>query len=287
MTLVAPPPRLSLVRVSLDVGRALADRDGVVFRARGTCMYPAIRPGDVLHVRSRSAAEMALGDLAVCRTPDGMFCHRVVGKGEREGQTYIVTRADRSRRESDGPTIDDDLLGVVVEIVRRGRAVPRSRWAAASESAAVTLRFGQFVVLQVLEAAPRARVLSAGALAWTQDRAAYRRLAGRFFTPAADRLSYTVRLPLNATLGEAVYRELDAGEFRPADPWRGRPVDRWMLVLHLDGGRTPAAWATFVRNAKGDWVAREDGVHLRARHRGLGLEQAVRQRASQIVGERT
>jgi len=86
--------RFSLVLASLDMGRVLADRDGVTFRAQGTCMYPNVRPGDVLRIRSRAAAQVNISDLAVCRGNGFLFSHRVIAKGERDGRAFIVTRPD-------------------------------------------------------------------------------------------------------------------------------------------------------------------------------------------------
>jgi len=56
----------SLVAAALDIGRVLADRDGVTFRAVGACMYPVVRPGDVLRIRSCAATDAWATRLA-CR----------------------------------------------------------------------------------------------------------------------------------------------------------------------------------------------------------------------------
>ena len=118
-------PVLSLVRASLELGRDLADKDAVVFRSQGTCMYPAVRPGDLLVIRSRRAADVRVGEIAVCRGPECLFGHRVIETGLMDGRPFIVTRPDRSGEgASDGPTFDENLLGVVVEIRRKGRSAP-------------------------------------------------------------------------------------------------------------------------------------------------------------------
>ena len=41
------PPR-SLVLASMDIGRVLADCDGLTFRAQGTCLAPDVQDGDLL-----------------------------------------------------------------------------------------------------------------------------------------------------------------------------------------------------------------------------------------------
>ena len=118
----------SLVAASLEIGKALADSDRVTFRAQGTCMYPCVRPGDVLRIESRAAEEVAIGDIAVCRRPGYLFGHRTIDKGVEDGRRYIVTRPDRSSSGSDGPTYGEDVLGIVTAIERKGKRVePRRR----------------------------------------------------------------------------------------------------------------------------------------------------------------
>ena len=53
--------RRSLAVASLDIGRVLADRDGATYRVQGTCMYPTVRAGDVLRIRSCAAADALRG----------------------------------------------------------------------------------------------------------------------------------------------------------------------------------------------------------------------------------
>ena len=145
--------KFSLVLASLDIGRVLADRDGVTFRAQGTRMYPTVRPGDVLRIRSRLAADVVVGDIAVCRAPDFLFSHRVIDKGLRDGRPFVVTRADRSHEGSDAPTFDENLLGVVIGIERHGKRVPVQP----AEHPWLVRRY-HAVRLALIEAAPRAQL---------------------------------------------------------------------------------------------------------------------------------
>ena len=113
----------SLVRSSLELGRVLADRNGITFRAKGTCMYPTIRAGDVLRILSCRATEVSVGDIAVPKA-GFLFAHRVIATGMEKGRAYIVTRPDIARVGSDGPMFDESLLGRVAAIERNGRTVP-------------------------------------------------------------------------------------------------------------------------------------------------------------------
>lgn len=269
------PAQRSLSVASLDIGRVLADRDGVTFRAQGTCMYPAVRPGDVLRIRTCTASETAVGDIAVCRRHGLLFGHRVVGKGVRDERAFVVTRPDRARRGDDGPTFDEDLLGVVASITRRGVGVPAS-----GEQDDGRSRLALRLRLALIESAPRVRSRLATALTRAQTHGVYRCVARRAFVLTRPRLEYVVHVPLNATLGDAVYRRVDPADFDPDAPWQGRVRDRWSLVLHVNGARKAAATATFERSG-GVW--RRAASHVRQRYCGLGLERLLLARAELIL----
>jgi hypothetical protein len=265
----------SLVRASLELGRVLADRNGVTFRAKGTCMYPTVRAGDVLRIQSCRAADVSVGDIAVGRKPGFLFAHRVIGKGMEKGRAYIITRPDLSQVGNDGPTFDESLLGKVVAIERNGRAVPlhllAHPWPVRGYYA---LRLALVEVGQTMLAG------LARALETVQTGTLYRGLAMSWLALARPRISYAVRLPMLA-LGDAVYRQLPPEMFDVRADWRGRPVDRWTLTLHLDGNRQPAAWASFARSGGADWHLAESFVCLR--YRGAGLDDQLLRRAEAIL----
>jgi len=269
-------PTDSLVIASLDMGRVLADRDGVTFRVHGMCMYPTVRPGDVLRIQSRTVAEVAVGDIAVWRGPDYLFGHRVIGKNERDKRPYIITRPDRSRNGSDAPKSDEDLLGVVVTITRNGKPVPLRPtpypW---------PVRCYYATRLALTEAAERTRLWLGNALPRAQNYAIYRKMARAWLAMARPRITYAVQMPLNAKLGESVYRRLTPDEFDVQKDWRERRVERWTLALHWNGGRQPAAVATFVRNSSDEWRVAEMSVRLR--YRGMGLDDKLVRQAKSIL----
>ena len=47
----------------LELARLLAEIGKATFRASGTCMYPWVRPGDLLHVEPRTARQIAVGEI--------------------------------------------------------------------------------------------------------------------------------------------------------------------------------------------------------------------------------
>lgn len=239
-------------------------------------MYPALRAGDVLRIRSCAASDVAVGDIAVCRTPDCLLGHRVIDKGVRDGRAFIVTRPDRSRRGSDVPTFDENLLGIVEGIERCGVPVTLEPYGYPWPG-----RCYHAVRLALLEATARFRSWLMEVIAHAEAHAPYRFLARTWFAMAHPRLTYVVHVPLNAVLGDAVYRRLSPDDFDPRMEWKGRVIDRWTLLLQVPGVREPGARVTFVRGAANAWRVEESEV--RGRYRGVGLADALMREADKIL----
>ena len=271
----------SLVVASLELGRVLADRGKVTFRAQGTCMFPCIQPGDVLHIESRTIEQVQVGDIAVFRRDPSLFGHRVIAKGTDNGKPYIVTRPDRTKQGNDGPTYGDDVLGAVTAIERRGAPMslhPQSLRGVAAVRAASWEWWNWDAYPRLIE---RIAVL--------QRRALYRRIALAWLNITRPRLSYVVRVPLNASQSHDLYRELPPDKFDPAQlVWQGKPITRWTLVLRLGerDARTPAATATFAWHPPecprgAGWHV--DEMQTRVRYRGVGLEDALARQTHMIL----
>jgi len=274
-------PARSLVIASLEIGKALADRGRATFRAQGTCMYPCVRPGDVLHIASRTVEEVAVGDIAVCRGSGFLFAHRTIRTGVEDGRQFIATRPDRSRHGEDSPTYDQDVLGVVTGIERRGRRLSplpqRYGW---------PRRAGLATRLVLLEGWSSARARPVDALAHVQGGALYRRITRLWLRASGANVSFEVRLPLRADQVHDLYHSLSPDELDPTTmKWLGRPLDCWTLALKAYGNRQPAATATFVLqgpdNEPARWSLQE--LQVRARFRGAGLEADLLQKAEEIL----
>ena len=272
----------SLTQASLEIGRVLAERDGLTFRAAGTCMYPTVRPGDVLRIRPCHIRDAEVGDIAVCRRPTHLFSHRVVATGKDGGRSYIITRPDRIPEGDDGPTHEEDFLGIVSSIKRGGKPVSASRLKAASYAWPLTAWFA--LGIKSVETRLRIQLWCNEALSRIQQSALYRLAACSWMALARPRISYMVRIP-QPVLGDAVYRELKPEEFDPQSDWRGRIVNRWTMVLNINNAPEPAAWMTWSRENTSCWSEVESFVT--ARFRGTGLENKLRSRAESILQSST
>ena len=93
-------------------------------RVTGSSMLPSVQPGDILTIRRKSLAELAVGQIVLMHRNGGLVSHRVVGK--REG--HLITRGD-SLPYLDPPAPENEVLGEVVSIVREGRSFdPNPGW---------------------------------------------------------------------------------------------------------------------------------------------------------------
>jgi signal peptidase len=95
---------------------------------RGSSMVPAVRPGDVLHVKHSEVADLSKGDIVVFRRAGRLIAHRAVRAPGKFGKGLLVTQGDRVQRK-DAPISGSELLGRVLAIERNGeRTNPRSRF---------------------------------------------------------------------------------------------------------------------------------------------------------------
>jgi hypothetical protein len=85
----------------------------VRFRASGTSMLPALRPGDVLDVEACPIDQFRVGDIVVCLSSVGLVAHRLRSSHEQ----IAVTRGD-ANWQSDTPMPMTRLLGRVTRVTR-------------------------------------------------------------------------------------------------------------------------------------------------------------------------
>ena len=89
-------------------------------RATGASMLPAVWPGDVLSVCSRSATQALPGDIILFARQGRLFAHRVVERTLCQDRIQWVTRGD-TVEGNDAPVSSHQLLGRVTAIERGSR----------------------------------------------------------------------------------------------------------------------------------------------------------------------
>jgi signal peptidase I len=100
----------------------LRDFGKLQLRAFGGSMLPAIFPGDVLLVRREAIGAIRRGHVVLFRRCGCFYAHRVVRIENHAGGLHLITRGDALAYE-DFPTCEDDLLGRIPALIRRGRHI--------------------------------------------------------------------------------------------------------------------------------------------------------------------
>ena len=253
--------RKSLVVSSLELGKVLAKKDRIKFRSSGNCMYPSIRPGDTLHIDPRDVAQIAVGDVAIFRRGNSLFGHRTISKGTDKDQdrTYIITRPDRARQGDDGPAYDQDILGVVAHIERKGKLVS-PRWPRYLRS---RLYWASLLMLWEYRGATLKNTRD-----WfgrLQRCKAYQRVAQLLFTTVSPSVSFSLRIPISPWQTHDLYQKLSPSEAEGLSS-----QDCFTLDLFTREPHRPAATMTFISRPPGcpfaGWWVKD--VQVRVRYRG-------------------
>jgi signal peptidase I len=92
--------------------------------ARGYSMLPSLWPGDVLTIRAATFEQLTAADLVLYSRDGRFFIHRVLRRGQVDGQLRWVTRGD-SMPHPDQPVSADEVLGKVVAVERDGQALEK------------------------------------------------------------------------------------------------------------------------------------------------------------------
>jgi len=97
----------------------LREGNGIRFQARGASMSPAIRDGEMVHVRSAVPSELRKGDIVLVKGEMGFRLHRLVVADAE--QDVFITRGDCGRQ--DDPAVSgEEIVGIAVaKEVRVGR----------------------------------------------------------------------------------------------------------------------------------------------------------------------
>jgi hypothetical protein len=242
-------------------------------------MYPCVQPGDTLHIESHPIEDIKVGDIAVVRHNGFLFGHRTIAKGEDEDGPYIVTRPDRCHQGNDGPTHEENILGVVKRIERRGKQASTKPISLKGYSKARVSLWewwnwdARLRLIKGLEQVQRLRM--------------YKSIAALCVKALHPQDRYEVRVTLKPGQTHDLYRVFPPDQFDVNQPLQqGKPVMEWTLALYLNAMRIPTGWATMICHPES--CPRGEGWHImdlwvRIRYRGAGLEDTISQQAEKIL----
>jgi len=87
----------------------------VRLRVSGTSMAPTLCPGELVAVEKTGIAETLPGEIVVFARNGRLIVHRVLSTIQCHGESYLVTRGDRARK-NDAPVSSYEFVGRVTHL---------------------------------------------------------------------------------------------------------------------------------------------------------------------------
>jgi Peptidase S24-like len=122
--------------------------NAIRFQARGASMSPAIRDGEIVHVKSVVPAELRKGDMVLLKSEMGFRLHRLVVADAT--QDIFITRGDCGQQ--DDPAVSgQEILGIATaKEVRVGRRIARAKLHSLSGRLLCSVARGQRILQRLL-----------------------------------------------------------------------------------------------------------------------------------------
>ncbi|MFA5117360.1 MAG: hypothetical protein WC695_00745 [Candidatus Omnitrophota bacterium] len=270
---------LRLIHQFFELREVFLQKKMIKFRAQGICMYPCVRPGDILHIEPRKAKQIKIGDIAVFRRSSHLFGHRAIDKGNKNGLEYIITRPDMARSGNDGPHFDQDILGIVSGIERKGKRL---------ETAQKEYNlFGKMALGFLLKYSYLRQHLFFWfiyGVNYIQQFNAYRWLAGFLFPNLNKKAEFSIRVPINIKGAGRLNRQISACELIDLNLGMDKnSLSKWTIALDINS-RQAASLSFMFRPAAcpfpGWWLCES---RIMVRYRGTVIEKELLEQADNLL----
>lgn len=93
-----------------------------LIQTSGYSMWPFLKPREKILVKAIAGEDLACGDVILYKDRGRLVCHRLIRKLQTARGLSFLVRGDNAVYASE-KTLDDELLGKVVGIVRGGRII--------------------------------------------------------------------------------------------------------------------------------------------------------------------
>lgn len=100
-------------------------------RVGGSSMLPALMPGDVVTIEAVDIHKVCAGNIVLFSRDSRFFLHRALELTASADGSVLRTQGDRLH-QPDVPVRPEEVLGIVVSILRYGRELPPGRRASLS-----------------------------------------------------------------------------------------------------------------------------------------------------------
>ena len=107
---------------ALQIARTLKRHGRISLRVHGTSMQPWVRPKDIALIRQISMENVRCGDVVLVRRDSHLLVHRIIEKRGSMNDAQLFSKGD-AHPTSDGVVQEQELLGRVVRIYRKGQRI--------------------------------------------------------------------------------------------------------------------------------------------------------------------
>ena len=254
----------------------------VEFRSHGTCMYPCLRQGDILQIEPRTAGEIRIGDIVVFRRSNYLYAHRAVDKGKYGSVSYIVTRADRPGGGSDGPSFDEDILGVVSNATRRGVKLNLGK---KDDTYGGKAFFNLYLKWYIFK--KRLFEKAIDIILYTQQIKIYKKIAGFLFSGLRKKINIYIRGPMSFKITSRFYQDISQEDLKLSisEALEHQALATWSMVAHMRSrfvGTLSFVYKPENCPFSGWWLS-DPGVRIR--YRGMGIEERLFKESDAILNE--
>lgn len=273
-----PEPQ-SLILQLFELAGLFLEKKMIRFTAQGDCMYPCMRQGDVIYIQPKTIEEIQVGEVAVYRRHNRLFSHRAIAKGQNERGRYIITRPDTALYGDDGPTFNEDILGIVAKMERKSRILaPLKRDYNLMEK----IWYGFCLKCSYFKQRFLWKIIYIAA--FLQQFRLYRLIAELFSRNLAKRISFVFSTFAGGKVTSRFYRKVSEQELpeliRNNDK---NSISKWSIALKINSKQT-ASLSFILRPANcefsGWWLER---ARIMIRHRGTIIEKLLLDKADGLL----
>lgn len=252
------------------------------FKAASWCMFPVLKKGDVLKVKSVRAEDIKIGDIPVYRGSDRLYAHRIVDKQIIDGKEYVITKADRSRDIGDierGEKIPrEEILGIIKEVKRGGKIFSTEK-----RKMTIWTRFLYKKAIILLKLKTLLEIILETILTKIQSFKFYKVLAKKLTENMKLRLNFELALPFFNEKLNRVYNYLSLKENKKIDFYKFKKANIFHLVMKFNN--IPIGCVSFLNRPrscpyKGFWIC---DVYIRFRYREMGFNLILLKKAKEIL----
>jgi len=249
------------------------------FRNTSDCMFPTLKRGDLLKVEPATVREMKVGDIAVFRNGDLFYSHRVINKREPDHIPVIVTGTDTAaaQEQADFDVADENLVGRVVQVERRGRFLSPAR---KKPGLGEKISYSLFQTGWGLERKKRAFLISL--LEHLQSLPLYRSLGRRASDPFRRKAAFHLLLPVHPHVEGKFLQKI------PLDQWEVQELNYPHLHWIVTYEDRKIGFLSLIRRPEicpfgGWWIS---AFYIRFRFRGLGFGMLLMRRFEKWVRQK-